>query len=84
MTLLETDWRDHAPVASAISAMARRTGDRTRDIPDNLRKRIVQWLDDREGLQSNRRYLTEIVPMDAREQSAVFGESIPAGIVLKS
>ena len=82
--LLETDWRDHAPVASAISAMARRTGDRTRDIPDNLRKRIVQWLDDREGLQSHRRYLTEIVPMDAREQSAVFGESIPAGIVLKS
>jgi len=53
-----------------------------RDIEDALRERIIIWLEQHD-LNSHVRFLKEAVSMEMPEQSAMFGESLPSGIVLK-
>jgi molecular chaperone DnaK (HSP70) len=88
-TLLQTGWRDPRPVAAALAQMARRTGDRTRDLDPSLRDRAIAWMTaaaDQNGRQSvfenHVRCLREVVDMAEHEQSLIFGEDLPTGIVL--
>jgi len=66
----------------AAMQLARRTGDRYRDLGDSLRGRTVEWLK-RHG--SPQHYL-ELVRtgghLDDEEQGAVFGEALPKGLRL--
>ncbi|MEJ2656430.1 MAG: hsp70 family protein [Desulfobacterales bacterium] len=86
--LLSINWPDPGPIASAIAQMARKTGDRTRDLDHTDMERVLAWMkqDHRQEqrLTPHIRYLKEVVPMAEQEETNIFGESLPAGIVLRT
>jgi molecular chaperone DnaK (HSP70) len=81
-SLLKINWTNSRPVGIALTQMARRTGDRTRDVDEQVINRILQWMDQDKFFISHQRYLKEIVPMEKQEESSIFGESLPAGLML--
>jgi hypothetical protein len=87
-TLVETQWRDRHPATLALGQMARRTGDRTRDLEPDLLDRVRRWMADdprpKKGAAEQQQYLQEVVPMAGQEESQIFGEELPTGIVLHS
>lgn len=78
--ILDTQWRNPKPVAQALAHLARRTGDRKRDLDEKMRTRVGDWLKPHGSLA---RMVTEIKEMDRAEENTMFGESLPAGIVLR-
>jgi hypothetical protein len=80
--LLKINWTNPRPVGMALTQMARRTGDRTRDVDKQVINRILQWMDQDKFFVPHQRYLKEIVPLERQEESSIFGESLPAGLVL--
>ena len=67
----------------ALAQMARRTGDRTRDLNDALIERIMAWMTAHDQPAEQKRFLTEVVPVESGEIQILFGESLPSGIVLR-
>jgi len=82
-TLLKQNWRNPKPVGTALIQMARKTGDRIRDIVPDLSNRIIAKLESYNLPASQIRLLQEVVPLAQNEESAIFGESLPAGLVLR-
>jgi hypothetical protein len=68
----------------AVIQMARKTGDRLRDLEDEAVGNIRQWILDQPEKDSNIRLLEEVVPLEKEEKSAIFGESLPLGLVLSN
>jgi hypothetical protein len=66
--------------------LSRKTGDRTRDIDESLLNQVIDWMTRRlqqdRFLENHIRYLREVVPMAQQEESAIFGEDLPSGLVL--
>ena len=85
-TLISINWRDPRPIGAAIAQLARKTGDRARDLDHPHLERVMAWMTQdphrEQLLRPNIRYLKEVVPMAKQEESDIFGESLPAGIVL--
>jgi hypothetical protein len=85
-TLLSINWRDPRPLGAAIAQLARKTGDRARDLGHAHLERVLTWMTQdphREELMTPHiPYLKGVVPMAKQEESNIFGESLPAGIVL--
>ncbi len=80
--LLTRPWRQVKPVGAALVQLARKTGDRTRDVPPDVIDRIQRWLEPRSELHALGRFLTEVVPIARQEEQSLFGDSLPTGIVL--
>ncbi|MFW5875083.1 MAG: Hsp70 family protein, partial [bacterium] len=80
--LMEQPWRHSAAAAAALCRIARRTGDRSRDLDKAVLTRAVKWLE-ASGAEKQIRVLKETVPVERDEQSAMFGESLPAGLILR-
>ena len=87
-TLISINWRDPRPIGAAIAQLARKTGDRGRDLGHAHLERVMAWMTQdphrEQVLRPNIRYLKEVVPMAKQEESDIFGESLPAGIVLQT
>ncbi len=81
-SIMKINWGNSRPVGIALAQMARRTGDRTRDVDEQMILHIVQWMNQDKFFIPHQRYLKQIVPMEKQEESAIFGESLPAGLVL--
>jgi hypothetical protein len=81
--LMAYNGNDVHPVGRTIVQMARQTGDRARDIDDAMRTRVLDWLTERQLADDVKRPVSEIVPLKARDQDAMFGESLPQGIILR-
>ncbi len=79
--LMAVDWNNPKPVGAAIAQLARKTGDRMRDMDSGLMEQAIDWLAEHQ-LAKETQWLTDVRHMDRREESAVFGESLPSGIVL--
>lgn len=71
-------------IAFALMTMARKTGDRYRDVDEATRKSVVAWLE-RTGASL---HLRELVAaggaLAGEEQGRMFGESLPTGLRLTS
>jgi molecular chaperone DnaK (HSP70) len=84
--LIQTKWRDPDPVITALVQMARKTGDRTRDLDPSMADKVIRWISDntheKKLLEQHLKYLLEVVSMAKQEESLIFGEALPAGIVL--
>ncbi|MFL9906587.1 Hsp70 family protein [Paraburkholderia sp. RL17-337-BIB-A] len=81
-TILALDWKKVDPAAFAAVQIARLTGDRSRDLSDDLRHTVVRRL---EAANAPRAWITmvsEIVELDSADEGRVFGESLPAGLKL--
>jgi hypothetical protein len=71
------------PVAHALVQLARRTGDRARDLPELTRQRVGDYL---RLLPKGERYASMLESPEsveeARERDWIFGEALPVGLVL--
>ncbi len=67
----------------AVLQLARRTGDRYRDLGDKLRREVIDWM---QG-QAAPPHFIELVStggmLDREEQGRVFGESLPKGLQIR-
>ncbi len=81
--ILALDWKKVDPAAFAAVQIARMTGDRSRDLPDEVRvkrrasgskrpTRRAHWIT----------MVSETVELDNADEGRVFGESLPAGLKL--
>ena len=80
--LMSQNWRNPKPVGVALAQMARKTGDRIRDLDIALINHIRDWMSQYEVCLPHIKYLEEVVPIAKQEESIIFGESLPSGIVI--
>ena len=71
------------PIGRAISQMARKTGDRARDIDEEMRIRVLNWMDSRNLAEDMKSRVRKVLPLASKDQNAMFGESLPQGIILR-
>ena len=64
----------------AVMQLARRTGDRYRDISDKLRDKILGWLEVHDAPAHFVELAARGGQLDTEEQGLVFGESLPKGL----
>jgi len=81
-TLLAKKWRNLKPVAAALAQLARQTGDRARDLAPEQRRAVLDWLDQDPDLAKLKLPIASITETNKLDQAAIFGESLPAGLVL--
>jgi len=62
--------------------LARKTGDRFRDLPTEARETALDWLDAAEAPAHYRQLVAEGGRLAGEEEAAVFGEALPLGIRL--
>jgi len=79
--ILKVEWKNPRPVGAALVQLARKTGDRMRDLDAEVLERTIQWLQ-KMDMAGESDFLTSIKPMATMEESTIFGESLPTGIVL--
>ena len=79
---LAEDWSyaDQAPFAAM--QLARCTGDRARDLGDDLREEVAARLTRHGAPESWRAMVREVTHLDAADEKRVFGESLPPGLRL--
>lgn len=80
--LMEQDWKHPGAASTALARIARKTGDRFRDLDEEVLSRIIKWLKAC-GMEKQIRVLKEVVPVERGEESAMFGESLPVGLILR-
>jgi hypothetical protein len=78
---ISMSWTRPKDAAYCVTQLARKTGDRTRDIDESLRQKIVEILAPYE-CASLIRQLNEIVQVQEEDEKAIFGESLPAGLYI--
>ncbi|SAL22905.1 chaperone heat-shock protein [Caballeronia peredens] len=80
--ILALDWKKVDPAAFAAVQIARMTGDRSRDLPDDARAAVVQRLEAMGAAQAWIAMVRETVELDRADVGRVFGETLPAGLKL--
>ncbi len=78
-----TSTNHKVPVILAVSRIMRKTGDRTRDVTQDMIDLVLPWLDKLNAPKESLSMVKEIVPIASFEESAIFGESLPQGLILK-
>ncbi len=78
--ILALDWKKVAPAAFAAVQIARLTGDRARDLPDDARARVAARLEASRTPPGWLCMVREVVALDEADERRVFGESLPAGL----
>ena len=81
-TLLALDWRRRRMAAFAAAQLARMTGDRVRDLDPDRRAVVLARLAGAGAAPSWSAMVREVVELDAADEQALFGESLPVGLVL--
>ncbi len=81
--LMAQDWRNPKPVINALVQMARKTGDRTRDLGEDPLGEVLDWLRAQGADEKQLHPLQEVVPLQKGEQKAIYGESLPSGLLLR-
>jgi len=81
--LLQTEWKNPKPIGSALTLLARKTGDRARDIPSDLEEQMVDYLTKHE-MTGQIQPVTRVISLEKQDETEIFGESLPSGIVLQA
>ena len=82
-SLMKQPWKNTLPVINAIRQIARKTGDRTRDLDEDRLSSAANWILDHGGAPESVEILKDVLPIQKQERDMVFGESLPIGIVLR-
>ncbi|MCG2789181.1 MAG: hsp70 family protein [Actinomycetia bacterium] len=80
--ILSKTWRNPKPVGMAIAQLARKTDDRMRDLDSSIVNVIIDWMNQYDILAPHIKFLEDVVPMAKSEENAIFGETLPSGLVL--
>jgi hypothetical protein len=79
---LQQNWRAVQPAAFAATLLARLSGDRERDLEEEMRAHVIQALRVARAPESWIRMVKEFVELDEADQKQVFGEALPPGLRL--
>jgi hypothetical protein len=78
------DWEGmEGSLSLALMQMARRTGDRYRDLPAPLRQRVLDRMETIGAPETHRRLVAEIGTLDEENTASIVGDSLPLGFVLR-
>jgi hypothetical protein len=80
---LQALWKLELPgeaAAFSLVQLARRTGDRHRDVSDKLRDQVLAWLDRLGSPPHYRQLVAEGGEFQEEEAGMMFGESLPRGL----
>jgi molecular chaperone DnaK (HSP70) len=80
--LMTLDWKRIEPAGFAAAHLARRTGDRTRDIDDDLRAQVLQKLAAAGAPASWSAQVRDVVELDQESSTRMFGDTLPPGLKL--
>ncbi|HEY1697757.1 MAG TPA: Hsp70 family protein [Polyangiaceae bacterium] len=80
--LLREKWDVVPTAAQAAVRMARRTGDRARDVAERVRKEVEQRLERAGADAASIRAVREVVAVEESERAAFFGDALPQGLRL--
>jgi molecular chaperone DnaK (HSP70) len=80
--LLRTRWNDLPSAPLAATRLARRTGDRARDVSERLRTEVVKRLEAVQARPAWIEAVVEVVTQGEAERDEAFGESLPVGLRL--
>jgi molecular chaperone DnaK (HSP70) len=80
--LLREKWDGVPSAAQAAVQLARRTGDRARDVNDHVRREVEQRLMAVGASEAWVRAVREVVPVEESERRAFFGDALPPGLRL--
>ncbi len=78
--LLALDWKAVEPAAFAAAQIARMSGDRTRDLPEELREQVARRLTASKAPASWAAMVQSAVQLDEADQRRSFGEALPPGL----
>ena len=81
-TLLEQDWKKLEPAAFAAAHLSRRSGDRNRDMPDEIREVVIERLQASKLAPAWAQMVSEVVELDTASVQQALGESLPPGLKL--
>ena len=80
--MLREKWETVPAAAQAAMRLARRTGDRSRDVAEGVRREVERRLVAARVEESWIRAVREVVPVDEKERAAFFGDVLPLGLRL--
>jgi len=80
--LLKADWKKEQQIAFATVLMSRMSGDRSRDIDEEWRHKIIEKLNIAKAPASWVEMLEQVKELDEKETKRVFGEGLPPGLKL--
>ena len=81
--LLDRDWPNPEKIAFSAASLGRRTGDRARELSDQVRRQLADKLQTM-GSQRSATLVEEIVELESREERVALGDSLPPGLRLLS
>jgi hypothetical protein len=81
--LVSYSWSNPNTAGRIVSQLARKTGDRSRDLDDQVQAEVLDWMAQHDMPEDRKRPVREIVPLAYQDQDAIFGESLPLGIILR-
>ena len=80
--LLQLDWKRIEPAGFAAAHIARKTGDRSRDIGELLRQQVLHKLAASGAPGSWAAMVREVVELDQASATRMFGDALPPGLKL--
>jgi hypothetical protein len=80
--LIDADWPELDKAAFSLAQLGRKTGDRGRDIDDDLRRRLAALVRGTTNGERCARLVEDIVALEAREERVALGDSLPPGLHL--
>ena len=80
--LLLLDWKKVEPAGFAASQIARMTGDRSRDVGDAMRERVLRRLQASGAPAAWAAMVREVVELDQASETRMLGEALPPGLKL--
>jgi molecular chaperone DnaK (HSP70) len=80
--LLQLDWKKIEPAGFAAAHIARKTGDRSRDITEPLREDILRRLAATGAPPSWPAMVREVIELDQASETRMLGEALPPGLKL--
>ena len=79
---LEQDWRSNEHAMFAAVQIARKTGERTLDLPEEQRTLVLQRLQASGAPERWQQLVREVVELQPEDQQRSLGDSLPPGLVL--
>ncbi len=80
--VLALDWKTVIPAPFAATILSRMSGDRERDLDENIRQQVSRRLRTARAPLSWLRLVNEVMSLDEADEKRVFGESLPPGLRL--
>jgi len=81
--LLAPEWIEREGTLFAVSQLSRLTGDRARDLDDEIRHRVLAALRASQSSPSWQRMVAEVVAMEAADKARALGDTMPVGLQLE-